>query len=58
MVSVIICFYERSKHLFRCLDSLELFNKDYFDEVVISDDGSSKETRSLVDSKQGNILPN
>lgn len=50
MVSVIICFYERSKHLFRCLDSLE-FNKDYFDEVIISDDGSSKEIRSLVDSK-------
>lgn len=50
MVSVIICFYERKKHLFRCLDSLE-FNKDHFDEVVISDDGSSTETRSMVKSK-------
>lgn len=50
MVSVIICFYERTQHLFRCLDSLE-FNRDYFDEVVISDDGSSEETRILVESK-------
>ena len=50
MVSVIICFYERTQHLFRCLDSLE-FNRDYFDEVVISDDGSSEAARQLVQSK-------
>jgi len=50
MVSVIICFYERTQHLFRCLDSLE-FNRDYFDEVVISDDGSSIETIDLVKSE-------
>ena len=50
MVSVIICFYERTQHLFRCLDSLE-FNRDYFDEVVISDDGSCETVRQLVQSK-------
>jgi glycosyltransferase involved in cell wall biosynthesis len=50
MVSVIICFYERTQHLFRCLDSLE-FNRDYFDEVVISDDGSSEKARSLVQAR-------
>jgi glycosyltransferase involved in cell wall biosynthesis len=50
MVSVIICFYERTQHLFRCLDSLE-FNRDYFDEVVISDDGSSHEASIAVQNK-------
>ena len=39
--SIIICFYEKSNYLKRCLDSLK--NCPYnFDEVVIADDGSSK----------------
>jgi len=50
MVSVIICFYERTKHLFLCLDSLKL-NQEFFDEVIISDDGSSIETIDLVKSE-------
>jgi glycosyltransferase involved in cell wall biosynthesis len=43
MTSVIICFYERLAHLKCCLDSLALCAED-FDEVVISDDGSSEAT--------------
>jgi len=43
MTSIIICFYERLTHLKHCLDSLR-FSRDDFDEVVISDDGSSAET--------------
>lgn len=43
MTSIIICFYERLQHLRYCLDSLT-FSQDDFDEVVISDDGSSPET--------------
>lgn len=43
MTSIIICFYERLTHLKHCLDSLR-FSQDDFDEVVISDDGSSVET--------------
>ncbi|HIJ77959.1 MAG: glycosyltransferase [Desulfobulbaceae bacterium] len=43
MTSIIICFYERLQHLRYCLDSLK-FSQDDFDEVVISDDGSSLET--------------
>ena len=50
MVSVIVCFYERTKHLFLCLDSLKL-NQEFFDEVIISDDGSSIETIDLVKSE-------
>jgi GT2 family glycosyltransferase len=47
MVSVIVCFHERVQHLLRCLDALEL-NREYFDEVVISDDGSKPETVAAV----------
>lgn len=43
MTSIIICFHERLPHLKHCLDSLR-FSRDDFDEVVISDDGSSAET--------------
>lgn len=39
MVSVIICFYERVRHLRCCLDSLR-FSRQDFDEVIIIDDGS------------------
>jgi glycosyltransferase involved in cell wall biosynthesis len=41
--SIIICFYERSDYLRRCLDSLQ-YNAADFDEVVIADDGSSADT--------------
>lgn len=47
MVSLIICFYEQIKHLKYCLDSLQFCAKD-FDEVIISDDGSSESTVNLV----------
>ncbi|MBW2630768.1 MAG: glycosyltransferase [Deltaproteobacteria bacterium] len=43
MVSIIISFYERLEHLRCCLDSLN-FSAGDFDEVVITDDGSSDET--------------
>jgi glycosyltransferase involved in cell wall biosynthesis len=43
MISVIISFYERLTHLKHCLDSL-CFSRGDFDEVVISDDGSSAKT--------------
>ncbi|MFC1513306.1 glycosyltransferase [Thermodesulfobacteriota bacterium] len=43
MVSIIICFYERLEHLKRCLDSLHFSSCD-FDEVIITDDGSSNDT--------------
>ena len=43
MISIIICFYERLSHLKGCLDSLQFCAED-FDEVVITDDGSSPET--------------
>lgn len=43
MTSIIICFYERLTHLKHCLDSLR-YSQDDFDEVVVSDDGSSAET--------------
>jgi len=36
--------------LFLCLDSLKL-NQDFFDEVIVSDDGSSIETIDLVKSE-------
>lgn len=52
MVSVIVCFHERVQHLLRCLDALEL-NRDYFDEVVISDDGSKPETVAKVKAELG-----
>ena len=45
MVSIIISFYERLEHLRCCLDSLKLSSSD-FDEVIITDDGSSEETIS------------
>lgn len=47
MVSIIICFYERLTHLQYCLDSLNFSRRD-FDEVIISDDGSSEETVSKL----------
>ena len=43
MVSIIICFYERLEHLKRCLNSLKFSSRD-FDEVIITDDGSSQDT--------------
>ena len=43
MISLIICFYERLEHLKYCLDSLQFCAKD-FDEVIITDDGSSEFT--------------
>lgn len=43
MVSIIIPFYERLGHLKCCLDSLA-FSSDDFDEVIITDDGSSSAT--------------
>jgi glycosyltransferase involved in cell wall biosynthesis len=43
MVSIIICFYERIEYLRRCLDSLRLCGGGY-DEILISDDGSSPQT--------------
>lgn len=47
MVSIIICFYERLEHLRCCLDSIGL-SSEYFDEVVITDDGSSEGTVSKL----------
>jgi len=47
MISIIICFYERLEHLRCCLDSLRICSKD-FDEVVITDDGSSEATVSML----------
>ncbi|MDF7798266.1 glycosyltransferase [Pontiellaceae bacterium B1224] len=52
MVSVIVSFYERSRHLLRCLDALEL-NRSDFDEVVIADDGSRPETVARVKAELG-----
>lgn len=42
-VSVIVTFYERIGHLRLCLNSLKSCSED-FDEVIITDDGSSEET--------------
>lgn len=42
-VSIIISFFKRLTHLKCCLDSLQ-FSHQYFDEVVIADDGSPPET--------------
>jgi len=39
--SIIICFYQRLKYLKSCLDSIES-QSEYFDEVVIADDGSGE----------------
>ncbi|MFW8601947.1 glycosyltransferase [Desulfobacterota bacterium M19] len=39
MVSVIISFYKRLSHLKVCLESLR-YSAEYFDEVLIADDGS------------------
>ena len=47
MISLIILFYERLKHLKCCLDSLQFCSKD-FDEVIITDDGSSEFTVNKV----------
>jgi glycosyltransferase involved in cell wall biosynthesis len=47
MVSIIICFYERLSHLKCCLDSLALQTQD-FDEIVITDDGSSTATVNIL----------
>lgn len=47
MVSVIISFYERWKHLAYCLEALESCRKD-FDEVIVSDDGSSENSVDKV----------
>jgi GT2 family glycosyltransferase len=44
-VSIVICFYERIRHLRACLDALRL-HSGVFGEVVIADDGSSP---SVVD---------
>ncbi|MBU0735524.1 MAG: glycosyltransferase [Proteobacteria bacterium] len=43
MVSVIVSFYERLEHLKCCLDALSLCS-NVFDEVIVTDDGSCKET--------------
>lgn len=43
MVSIVIPFYERLEHLKCCLDSLCSCSPD-FDEVVVTDDGSSEQT--------------
>jgi len=47
MISIIICFYERLEYLRCCLDSLKICFKD-FDEVIITDDGSSEATVSRL----------
>jgi len=47
MVSIIICFYERLDHLRCCLDSIRL-SSEYFDEVIITDDGSCENTVSRL----------
>jgi glycosyltransferase involved in cell wall biosynthesis len=39
--SIIICFYERLQYLKCCLDSIKS-SSEYFDEVVITDDGSEE----------------
>jgi glycosyltransferase involved in cell wall biosynthesis len=39
--SIIICFYKRLQYLKLCLDSIE-GQSEYFDEVVIGDDGSEE----------------
>ena len=52
MVSVLVSHYERPGHLFRCLDALEL-NRDWFDEVVITDDGSKPEIVDTVKAGLG-----
>jgi glycosyltransferase involved in cell wall biosynthesis len=43
MVSVIVSFYERLRHLRCCLDALSLC-AHAFDEVIVTDDGSCEET--------------
>jgi glycosyltransferase involved in cell wall biosynthesis len=47
MVSVIVSFYERLEHLKCCLDALSLCS-DVFNEVIVTDDGSCKETVDKV----------
>jgi glycosyltransferase involved in cell wall biosynthesis len=51
MVSVIVSFYERLRHLRCCLDALSLC-AHAFDEVVVTDDGSAEGT---VDELKGLI---
>jgi len=47
MTSVIVCFYERWKHLKCCLDALQSCSRD-FDEVIITDDGSTEDAVKRV----------
>lgn len=49
--SIIICFYDRIDYLTPCLDSLRS-DSQYFDEVVIADDGSGEEIAARVKSMQ------
>ena len=42
MISVIIVNFNVSKHLFNCLESLEIFNKDTDLEVIIIDNNSTE----------------
>jgi glycosyltransferase involved in cell wall biosynthesis len=47
--SIIICFYEKSNYLKCCLDSLKSCSDD-FDEIIVSDDGSSETVVSEVNA--------
>jgi glycosyltransferase involved in cell wall biosynthesis len=46
-ITIIICFYEKSDYLKCCLDSLKN-SSNYFDEVVVADDGSSEKVVNEV----------
>lgn len=52
MISIIISFYERLDHLRCCLDSLRHCSKE-FDEVIITDDGSSEATVARLENLIG-----
>ena len=51
MVSIIICTFNRATILHYCLDSIEKYGLEYKDkiEIVIVDNNSTDDTRSLID---------
>ena len=55
--TIIICFYERLKYLKYCLDSIR-DQSEYFDEVIIGDDGSGESSvRQLKSMIHGYDFP-